>query len=56
VNTPATGYGRGNDHDGHDDHDATDVDGQLTGPDANIDAVVVVVPPRFVSGKRFVCK
>ena len=22
VNTPATGYGRGNDHDGHDEHDA----------------------------------
>ena len=56
VNTAATGHGRGNDHDGHDEHDATDVDGRLNRLDANIDAVVAVVPSWFVSGRRFVRK
>ena len=56
VNTPATEYGRGNDDDGHDEHDATDVDGRLNRLDANIDAVVAVVPSWFVSGRRFVRK
>ena len=41
---PATEHGRGNDHDGHDEHDATYVDGRLNRLDANIDAVVAVVP------------